>query len=95
MRTENLLRGLLLLASLIILLWILSFVEVNVTSGLSLFSMIGNRTYVDKPIYPMRINASQIPIGETWTFIYQLNKGSRYHIYFMGDWIGTKTDYDV
>ena len=94
-RTENLLRGLLLLSSLIILLWILSFVEVNTTSGLSLFSMMGNRTYVDRPIYPMRINASQIPVGETWTFIYQLNKGSRYHIYFMGDWIGTKTDYDV
>jgi len=94
-RAEDLLRSLSLLALLIILSWILSFVDVNATSGLSLFSMMGNRTYVDKPVYPMKINASQIPIGETWTFIYQLNKGSKYHIYFMGDWIGSKTDYDV
>ncbi len=56
---------------------------------------MGNSTYVDKPVYPVMINASQIPIGESWTFIYHLNKGSRYHVYFIGDWIGSKTDYDV
>jgi hypothetical protein len=94
-RAENLLRGLLLLASLIVLSLIFSFADVNETSGLSLSSMMENRTYVEKPIYPMWINASQIPIGKTWTFIYRLNNGSRYHIYFMGDWIGSKTDYDV
>ena len=57
--------------------------------------MSGNRTYIIKPVYPVKINASQIPIGEKWTFIYSLKKGSNYHIYFIGDWIGSKTDYDI
>jgi len=48
-----------------------------------------------KPVYPARINASQIPVGDSWTFIYRLSKGSVYHVYFIGDWIGSKTDYDV
>jgi len=65
MRGENLLRGLMLLAPLIILLCIVSSVDVNLSEGLSLFSMMGNRTYIDKPVYPARINASQIPIGES------------------------------
>jgi len=95
MRGENLLRGLMLLAPLIIVLCIVSSVDVNVSKGLSLFSMMGNRTYIDKPVYPARINASQIPIGESWTFIYRLKKGLRYHVYFIGDWLGSKTDYDV
>ena len=68
--------------------------DVAVSRGLSVFS-VKNRTYVDEPFYPARINASQIPIGESWVFIYHLNKDSRYHIYFIGDWIGSKTDYDV
>jgi len=95
MRGEYLLRGLMLLAPLIILLCIVSSVDVNLSEGLSLFSMMGNRTYIDKPVYPARINASQIPIGESWTFIYYLNKGTCYHVYFIGDWLGSKTDYDV
>ena len=95
MKTEDLLRSLMLLAPLIILLCIVSSVNVNVSKGSSLFSMMGNRTYIDKPVYPARINASQIPIGESWAFIYPLNKGSCYHIYFIGDWLGSKTDYDV
>jgi len=95
MKSEDLLRSFMLLASLVILLCIVSSMDVGVSEGSSLFSMMGNRTYMDKPVYPARINASQIPIGETWTFIYYLNKDSRYHIYFIGDWIGSKTDYDV
>jgi len=95
MKTEDLLRSFMLLAPLIILLCILSSVDVTVSKGSSLFSMMGNRTYIDKPVYPARINASQIPIGESWTFIYYLNKSSRYHIYFIGDWLGSKTDYDI
>jgi len=95
MREGDILRGLMMLAPLIILLCIVFSMKVEVSEGLSLFSMMGNKTYMSKPVYPARINASQIPIGKSWTFIYPLKEGSRYHIYFLGDWIGTKTDYDV
>jgi len=63
--------------------------------GASVSIMEGNKTYISKPGYPVKINASQILIGSSWTFIYPLNKGSFYHVYFIGDWIGSKTDYDV
>ena len=56
---------------------------------------LGNWTYVGKPVFPMKINASQIPIGDEWTFVYTLSSSSTYHIYFYGSWIGSKTDYDV
>jgi len=77
----------------LILLYATSVYEISAKDN-PLF-MSGNRTYICKPVYPVKINASQIPIGEKWTFIYPLKKGSNYHIYFIGDWIGSKTDYDI
>jgi hypothetical protein len=55
---------------------------------------LGNWTYV-KPASPVKINASQIPIGKNWTYVYTLSSSSSYHVYLYGDWIGTLTDYDV
>ncbi len=56
---------------------------------------LGNWTYVNKPVYLVTINASQIPVGKNWTYVYTLSHSSRYHVYFYGDWIGTLTDYDI
>jgi hypothetical protein len=58
----------------------------------------GNYTYVEKPIFPVLINNSQIPIGGNWTIITPLQAEHNYHIYCCGAWINTssqaKTDYD-
>ncbi len=56
---------------------------------------LGNWTYVNKPVYAVFINDSQIPVGKNWTYVYTLSHSSFYHVYFYGDWIGTLTDYDI
>jgi hypothetical protein len=62
---------------------------------------LGNWTYVNKPVLPVRINASQIPIGSDWTYVYPLDADSAYRVYCYGDWIDysssdiNKTDYDI
>ncbi len=56
-------------------------------------------TYASKPVLPIRINDSQIPIGSNWTLVYDLQANTTYHVYFYGKWINNgskpKTDYDV
>jgi len=61
---------------------------------------IGNFTYVNKPVLPVKIDESQIPVGSNWTYIYTLEAGSPYRVYCYGDWIDysseiNKTDYDI
>jgi hypothetical protein len=59
----------------------------------------GQDIYVSQPVFPVRINASQIPIGSNWTLVYSLQANVTYHAYFYGKWINNgsepKTDYDV
>lgn len=59
----------------------------------------GNWTFTRKPVSPMKINASQIPVGANWTYVYTLTANHTYHIYCYGDWINTEatpeTDYDI
>jgi hypothetical protein len=59
----------------------------------------GTETYVNKPVNPIKINASQIPIGSNYTLVYNLQANVTYHGYFYGKWINNgsepKTDYDV
>jgi len=59
----------------------------------------GNYTYIEKPIFPVLINNSQIPIGQNWTIICPLQEDHNYHIYCYGAWINTssaaKTDYNI
>jgi len=59
----------------------------------------GNPEYVNKPVFPVKINASQILIGSNWTLIYNLQANITYHAYYYGRWINNgsepKTDYDV
>ncbi len=56
-------------------------------------------TYIPKLLLPTRINAGQIPIGANWTYTAALQKDSKYHVYYIGDWIDnvetSRTDYDI
>jgi len=58
----------------------------------------GNYTYIEKPVFPVQINNSQIAIGQSWTIICPLQANHSYHIYCYGGWINTSsqaiTDYD-
>ncbi|MCW4015392.1 MAG: hypothetical protein NWF06_03400 [Candidatus Bathyarchaeota archaeon] len=61
---------------------------------------LGDWTYVSKPVLPIKINESQIPIGSDWTYVYTLQEGIAYRVYCYGDWIDSstqtnKTDYDI
>ncbi|MCK4933163.1 hypothetical protein KAS06_00695 [Candidatus Bathyarchaeota archaeon] len=59
----------------------------------------GNWTYISKPMLPVHISESQIPVGSNYTILCHLTQGKRYHIYFYGDWVektsDDKTDYDI
>jgi hypothetical protein len=59
----------------------------------------GNYTLVEKPIFPIIINNSQIQIGADWTIICPLQAGHNYHVYCYGSWVNissmAKTDYDI
>ena len=58
----------------------------------------GNYTYIEKPVFPVQINKTQIQIGQNWTIICPLQAGHNYHVYCYGAWINTSsaaaTDYD-
>ncbi len=59
----------------------------------------GRVTYVAKPMFPVLINQSQIPVGRNWTIICPLQAGHNYHIYFYGAYVNAsssaETDYDI
>ncbi|MGD0027822.1 MAG: hypothetical protein ABSC91_02675 [Candidatus Bathyarchaeia archaeon] len=56
-------------------------------------------TYLDKPMIPVYIKESQIPIGKNWTIVCPLQANHTYHVYYYGEWINTGpnpvTDYEV
>ena len=58
-----------------------------------------NTTALDKPIYPVMINTTQIAIGQNWTITCPLKADHKYQIYCYGAWTNTqtdtKTDYDI
>ena len=60
---------------------------------------LGNLTYVEKPMFPVYLNDSQVPIGKNWTVICPLEADHSYHVYCYGEWVHTgdasKTDYDI
>jgi hypothetical protein len=60
---------------------------------------LGNWTYVEKPVFPVRFNLSQISIGQNWSVVCPLRANHSYHVYCYGDWVNTgpapKTDYDI
>jgi len=90
-----------------LLLMILSF-RVGAQSGEPAFpeyqqyvhtDWLGNSTYVEKPMFPVYINESQVPIGKNWTAVCPLQADHSYHVYCYGAWVHTgpepKTDYDI
>jgi len=52
----------------------------------------GPYTYIDKLGFPIRVNLDS---DESWTYVFNLDNDTEYHVYFHGDWIGTTTDYDI
>ena len=62
-------------------------------------AVLGNWTYVEKPMFPVYLNESQVPIGQNWTIVCPLQAGHSYHVYCYGAWVNTgaapKTDYDI
>lgn len=55
----------------------------------------GNWTYIEKLGFPVNITRNHIGIGKNWTYVFNLDNDSQYHVYFYGKWIGTTTDYDI
>jgi hypothetical protein len=59
----------------------------------------GNWTSVDKPMFPVYFNDTQIAIGGTWSIVEPLVADHSYHVYCYGKWVNNgsapKTDYDI
>lgn len=58
----------------------------------------GNWTYMEKPMFPVYFNQSQIQVGSNWTIISPLRANHTYHVYCYGNWTRQKlnpTDYDI
>ncbi len=62
-------------------------------------SSYGNWTYIEKPVFPLLINQSQLQVGENLTVVCPLVADHSYHAYCYGSWINNgsepKTDYDI
>ncbi len=59
---------------------------------------LGNWTYMEKPFFPVFLNASQIPIGENYSIVVPLQAGHEYHAYLYGAWLTelvNRTHYDI
>lgn len=62
-------------------------------------SVQGNWTSVEKPLFPVFFNDSQIAMGSNWTVVEPLVAGHSYHTYLFGSWVNNgsrpKTDYNI
>lgn len=58
-----------------------------------------NWTYVEKPMFPVLFNDSQILVGQNWSIVCPLVANHSYHVYCYGEWVNMssepKTDYDI
>ena len=58
-----------------------------------------NWTYVEKPVFPVFLNESQVAVGQNWSIVCPLRANHSYHVYCYGDWVDDgaepETDYDV
>lgn len=93
-KTQSTLRILLATSILAIII-----ILVNTTpASAEVYALTGNSTVVDRVGFPVVIAEDQIEPGETWTYIYSLQGGHKYHIYLVGEWVNLEdhlTDYDV
>jgi len=68
------------------------------SASAEVYALSGNSTIVRRIGFPVFIEEDQIQPGETWTYIYNLEGGHKYHIYLVGEWVNVEdhlTDYDV
>ncbi len=60
---------------------------------------LGNWTFVEKPVFPVLLNESQVLAGQNWSIVCPLRANHSYHVYCYGDWVNNgsepETDYDV
>jgi hypothetical protein len=60
---------------------------------------LGNWTLLEKPMFPVLVNESQILIGQNWSIVCPLRANQSYHVYCYGDWVSNGsepvTDYDL
>jgi hypothetical protein len=58
-----------------------------------------NSTFMEKPMFPVLFNKSQILVGQNWSIVCPLQADHSYHVYLYGAWVNNgsqpKTDYDV
>jgi hypothetical protein len=63
------------------------------------FGDLGNWTYVEKPMFPVFFNTSQVQIGQNWSIVCPLSMNHSYHVYCYGEWVTNEsepiTDYDI
>ncbi len=93
-KTQSTLK--LLLATIIVAAAI--FLINTTPANATIYALTGNSTIVERVGFPVTIDEDQIALGETWTYIYSLQGGHKYHIYLVGDWVNLEdhlTDYDV
>lgn len=61
--------------------------------------VLGNWTYMEKPMFPVFLNDSWVQIGKNWSVVCPLRANHSYHVYCYGEWIDwdwqPQTDYDV
>jgi hypothetical protein len=69
-------------------------VHTSINSG-----VLGNWTHMEKPLFPVCLNNSQVQIGRNWSVVCPLRANHSYHAYCYGEWINRdlepQTDYDV
>lgn len=70
------------------------YVHTYLNSGI-----LENWTYIEKPMFPVFLNRSQVQIGRNWKVICPLRANHSYHVYCYGEWIDSgsepQTDYDI
>lgn len=61
--------------------------------------VLGNWTYMEKPMFPVFLNDSQLQVGQNWSVVCPLRANNSYHVYCYGEWIDWDseplTDYDI
>jgi len=61
--------------------------------------VVGNWTYLEKPMFPVLLHDLQVPVGQNWSIICPLVSNHSYHVYCYGKWVDyssdPKTDYDI
>jgi len=71
-----------------------TYVHTYLNSGI-----FGNWTYMEKPMFPVFLNDSEVQIGYNWSVVCPLRANHSYHVYCYGEWIDwdwePQTDYDV